>query len=229
MRPGHSKDTRPTASHDAKMGISPMRPRTTRPFQISDALVLVAATGLGLAGCRFWLSASKNGWDALWPTGAEPMPKRLWLAALGAIPISSILLLSWTAAVFWLRLRDPRPRRRQLWCQPGFLACVAAVYFFAWKCVGVGLLAAAEVLTASPTPLPKINYGDLVKELAFMLLSSHFAPQANVGAAVLLLWLVTWASGRCRPEPSWVDRSGRVLGAVWVCISLLAASGVWLG
>ncbi len=216
-----------------------MRTRTTRPFRISDALVLVAATGLGLAACRFWLGASKEGWGDLWPTPPEPLLKGLWIAALGAIPVSSILFLNWTAAVLLLRLRHPRPRRRLLWCQPGFLACIAAIFVVAWKSIGVGLFAATYVLTANPVQLSKINYGDLVEELASMLLISFFspqangpaafAPQANVGAAVLLLWLVTWASGRCRPEPSWVDRSGCVLGAIWVCTALLAASGVWMG
>src|SRR4051812_8974523 len=129
MSHGHSKDTRPTESHDAEMETRPMRTRTSRSFRISDALVLVAATGLGLAGCRSWISASDNPWGELWPTRAEPEPvlKGVWVAALGAIPVSSILLLSWTVAVFLLRLRVPRPRRRLLWCQPGFLACVAAV------------------------------------------------------------------------------------------------------
>lgn len=206
-----------------------MRTRTTRPFRISDALVLVAATGLGLAGCRFWLSASNDVWGDLWPTSAEPLLKGLWIAAFGAIPVSSILMLGWTAAVFSLRLRHPRPRRRLLWCQPGFLACVAAILVFAWKSTGVGFLAAASLLTANPVQLSKTNYGDLVDELALMLLFSFSSPQANVGAAVLLLWLVTWASGRCRPEPSWVDRSGRVLGALWVCTALLAASAMWMG
>jgi hypothetical protein len=212
-----------------------MQTRTTRCFRISDALVLVAATGLGLAGCRFWLSASERGLSDLWPTWPDPAigaissRSALWVAAVRAIPVSSILLLSWTAAVFLLRLRDPRPRRRLLWCQPGFLACVAAVFFFVWKIIGVGLLAAAEVLVESPARPTNIDYGDLAKELALMLFGYAFAPQANVGAAVLLVWLVTWASGRCRPEPSWVDRFGRVLGALWVCMSLLAATGLWLG
>jgi hypothetical protein len=72
MRPGDSKDTGPTESHDAEMGICPMRTRTTRLFRISDALVLVAATGFGLAGRRFWLWASQQGWGDLWPTPGEP-------------------------------------------------------------------------------------------------------------------------------------------------------------
>jgi hypothetical protein len=133
-----------------------MWPRMTRSFLISDALILVAATALGLTGCRFWLSASKMGWGDLWPAG-----EGLWLSALGAIPVASILLLSWTIAVCLLRLREPRPRRRQLWCQPGFLAGVAAIFGFAWKCAEVGLLAGADVMTASPAQLSKINYADM--------------------------------------------------------------------
>jgi hypothetical protein len=39
---------------------------------------------------------------------------RLWLVALAAIPVASILLLSWTTTVLLLRLRFPRPRRRHL-------------------------------------------------------------------------------------------------------------------
>jgi hypothetical protein len=42
--------------------------------------------------------------------------------------------------------------------------------------------------------------------------------------AILLVWLVTWASGRCRPVLSWIDRAGRVLGAAWVAITLLSRS-----
>ena len=132
--------------------------------------------------------------------------------------------MSWTTAILLLRLRAPRPRRRRLWCQPGFLACVAAVFVFAWKGVGLSLVVAAVVLTANPTL--EIDYGGLFIQLAFMQFSTHLAPLSNVGEAVLLVWLVTWASGRFRAELSWVDRSGRVLGAVWVCISLLAFSAM---
>jgi hypothetical protein len=201
-----------------------MPSQINRSFQIIDAIVLVAATGFGLAGCRFWLWASKTDWIDYWPAVNEPMLVSLWQAALMAIPIASIMLLSWTMAVLLLRLRGPRPSRRHLWCQPGFLACVAAFFVFAWKSVGVVLIAATVALSASPAQLSNLNYVDLVSELALRQLVPNFAPQGNVGAAVLLLWLVVWASGRCRPEPSWVDRSGRVLGAIWICVSLLEVS-----
>ena len=222
MKPGPLKDGRPDRSNIVEMEIKLMRPRTNRSFRISDALVLVAATGIGLAGCRFWFWASKSGWRDLLDTADNPLLIGLWIAALRAVPVLSILLLNWTTAVLLLRLRAPRPRRRHLWCQPGFLACVAAIFVFVWKGVALGLLVASTALTPSPTQHLKIDYGDLFIEIAFMQFSVHFAPQANVGAAVLLVWLVTWASGRCRPEPSWVDRSGRLLGVAWVGISLLA-------
>jgi hypothetical protein len=46
------------------------------------------------------------------------------------------------------------------------------------------------------------------------------AIETDVDSPVPLIWLVTWASGRCWPEPTSVDRTGRVLGAAWVCITL---------
>jgi hypothetical protein len=146
----------------------------------------------------------------------------LWISALGAIPLSSILLLSWTTAVLLLRLRAPRPRRRRLWSQPGFLAGVAAVLAIAWKGLGVGLLVVAELVMARPGLVSSIDYTGVLSTMLMLLLGPQIAPTpASIGGAVALVWLVTWAGGRCRPEPSWIDRSGRVLGAVWMCGSLL--------
>ncbi len=209
-----------------KKGNKLMRPQITRCFRISDALALVAATALGLAGCRLYFSPSDIGWGNLWHSRDSSVLVNLWMAVMGAIPAASMLLLSWTTAVLLLRLRTPRPRRRRLWCQPGFLACVAAVFVFAWKCIGIGILLADVLLSAGPAGLSGTDYETLGSELVLMLLSSQypFAPPATVGKAVLLVWLVTWASGRCRAERSWVDRCGRFLGAVWVCIGLLMAT-----
>lgn len=198
-----------------------VRPQTGRSFRISDALALVAATGLGLAGCRLWLSLSGYDLGDLFPTGDQPLVLGL-MTALWAVPGSLILLLSWTSATLLLRLRAPRPQRRHLWCQPGFLACVGAVFVFAWTSFGVGSSLALESLLMNPADLSRLTYDDLVRSFVLILLHKRQVPE-NVGGAVLLIWLVTWASGRCRPEPSWLDRSGRLLGVVWVCIALLEA------
>jgi hypothetical protein len=38
----------------------------------------------------------------------------------------------------------------------------------------------------------------------------------QVGSAVAVVWIVSWLSGIWRPEPSWIDRAGRILGAFWI-------------
>jgi hypothetical protein len=45
------------------------------------------------------------------------------------------------------------------------LACVAAVFVFTWKGVGIGILVAASALTASPARQSNTNDGGLVSEL----------------------------------------------------------------
>ena len=205
-----------------------MQLRIKRRFQITDAIVLVAATGCGLAGCRFWMWSSNIDLESFRPGENEPLLEAIWSIALGLVPIESIMLLCWTMAILLLRLRPARPRRRHLWCQPGFLACVAAIFVFAWKGAGASLYIAGQVLTANPAKLSRITFGQIVHDLAFMLISFPLDTQADVGAAILLIWLVTWAGGRCRPEPSWVDRSGRVLGAIWVCTTLFAVPAMYL-
>jgi hypothetical protein len=208
---------------DFNDGAQPMQPRITRPFRISDALVLVAATGLGLAGCRFWLSANKLSWGDLWPTRDLSLVEGLHVAAVSTTLVLSILILSWTVGILVLRLRATHPRRRHLWCQPGFLACVATVFCYAWNSVYVGLLLTVELLRSGPAPLSKVNYWDVALQFALMLHQPYFGRHGNVGGAILLVWLVTWAGGRCRPEPSWIDRAGRALGVAWMGISLIGA------
>ena len=55
----------------------------------------------------------------------------------------------------------------------------------------------------------------------FGVLTVSFA--SPCGPAVAAVWTVLALSGRWRPEGSWIDRLGRLLGATWILISLLAA------
>jgi hypothetical protein len=197
-----------------------MRRESSRPFRILDGVVLIAATGVGLAGWRFWFAVTDSGWDRLWPTGDLWKLERWLIAAQWAAPVASIMLLSWTGAVLLLRLGPGRPRRRRLWSQPGFLACVAVVLAFALKSVGVGFDTVRWFLTTSPARLSNVGYGAVAGQSALMVFSNHpVGSQAKAGQIILLFWLVIWAGGRCRPEPSWIDRSGRALGVAWVCLS----------
>src|SRR5690348_10699033 len=106
-----------------------MRPQERRRFRILDGLVLVAAMAVGFAGCRFWLSAVSDDEHGriLWLESDFPLAPGLWRAGVAWTYLLAFPLLSSTLAVLVLRLWPIRPRRRRLWCQPGFLACVAVV------------------------------------------------------------------------------------------------------
>ena len=47
-----------------------------------------------------------------------------------------------------------------------------------------------------------------------MILSLAWLP--SVGQAVIAPWLLLWLGGHWKPEPSWIDRLGRVLGWGWL-------------
>jgi hypothetical protein len=51
---------------------------------------------------------------------------------------------------------------------------------------------------------------------------SGFVYHIDVGFAVLGGWAVLVLSGRWRPEPSWIDRAGRIIGATWIGAVVLA-------
>ena len=42
--------------------------------------------------------------------------------------------------------------------------------------------------------------------------------RAEVGFAIAACWLVLIVGRRWRPEPSWIDRCGRALGAYWILL-----------
>jgi hypothetical protein len=216
-----------------KMGFA-MRLRINRRFQMTDAIFLVAATACGLAGCRFVMWSTRSGWDdILLAAKGERLLEASRIMALALIPIESIMLLSWTMAILLLRLRTARPRRQALFCQPGFLACVAAVFVFACKGAEAVLDHAADIWKAGPDMfhqsrnVPSFDY--ILSYILLCLFNFSSRLQVDISEAIVLIWLVVWAGGRCRPEPSWIDRSGRALGAIWVCTALVAVSAMAMG
>src|SRR3954452_21110363 len=179
-----------------------MMPRMPqRPFHLSDAILLVAATALGLALCRFLNAHSQVGWRDVWnafrsPDAANLSLAELWVVAREVARSASPLLLAWSASVLVSRLRGPRPRRRRLWCQPGFLACVAAMLAYGWRLLGFGLFVGPELAAAlrrSVTP----DVAGLAAELA-VLANYGVVGVADAGGAVALAWLGAGAGGRGR-------------------------------
>jgi hypothetical protein len=171
-----------------------------RTFTLLDAIVLVAATAVGFAWVR-------SRWDFETFEG----PKE-WL---GAVPeMLAPLLMTWTVAVVVLRLFPPRPLLRRLALQPGAAACGSVALTFTMKSLRYFVWAFAGS-RGIPWHLFR-NGSELVSELcdnAFVGGSYHYE--------VVAVWVLLFLSRRCRPEPSWIDRVGRVIGLIWLLL------GVW--
>jgi hypothetical protein len=167
------------------------RPRSRR-FGLADMMILIVALALGLAlaGPAFIIIA-----DAI-----RSVPRNHFQTLAGVVQFVRFLniivlnfLVCLIPASLILRLRRPRPPLRTLIHQPGFAACAAPV---------------AVVLATLP--------------LAFFAPSGLAGQVIEIGgqglavAAAPLAWLFLIATRRWNPEPSWIDRLGRVLGVLWM-------------
>lgn len=175
-------------------------PARCRPFTVLDAMVLVAATAVGLAGCLHLYGLRLPGCPSVL---ARELP----------------MLTSWTVALVGLRLRKPRPERRLMLSQPGAAACATVLLFLALTPV-VGVLSwGIKALLSAYTPLQPRGW---VWSGTLILLGS-----GTCGAVVAGAWLVLAVSGLRRPEPGWLDRLGRIAGVCWVAHLVIIAGLVF--
>ena len=200
-----------------------MPSRTPRPCTIADVVVLVAATTAALASCLSLARIRSFSWSE-WVNRASSRAGYPADVFQELIPYISILLLFWAAAIVALRCFISRPRRRILWSQPGFLACVAVLFAFVGHVSKVSFLLELNYLGMTRDDEPDINADPSAGEINRLLMDSRCSPFYLFGVAVLFAWFVLWAGGRCRMEPSWIDRAGRLVGATWVILSLFRAS-----
>lgn len=189
-----------------------------RNFLVVDALTLTAATAFGIAGTRHvwsrwgepWFWNLADGWSV------SATFRRLWIAIALLLPG----LAAWTAAVLALRLVAPRPPLRRIALQPGAAACGVALMVLTAEIVGGA--ASLMAFEASRGYLGHTwRLSGFASWVHTRVLLTGLGP---IGFAVLAAWAVLWLSRRVRPEPSWVDRTGRALGACWVA----AALAFWL-
>lgn len=205
-----------------------MSPTIERRFTLMDAISLVAATAFGLVGLRASagslselgeelresissFGSPANGW-AIWS----------WVIYSGYGFFTTALFpfcWAWTLAVLILRLRRPRPQLRNLACQPGAMACIAAAITLAPALVGLLflLLGGADSAHRVDYDAPGFQRGLAV---FFILLP------ALSGFSVLGAWTTLFLSGQYRAEPTWTDRAGRVLGVYWIGTILLPLWGL---
>ncbi|MFO0954348.1 MAG: hypothetical protein U0835_24955 [Isosphaeraceae bacterium] len=127
------------------------------------------------------------------------------------------VLMTWTVAVVLLRLMPPRPPMRRLFLQPGAAACGAVAIGFAVECVSYLALSFAR-MRRFPWVLFQAG-GGVGPELI-----SNTLAGASYHLLVTAAWVMLFLGRRCHPEPSWIDRAGRVIGVFWV----LLAFWTWL-
>jgi hypothetical protein len=171
-----------------------------RTFKIADAMILIAASAIGLFLARKKLSP---GFEPF-PRSAELIPNVVsaWAALL--IPGLEVV----TSAVALLSLRHPKPPLKRLTLRPGFVACGTAAVILAIGVAVQGLyLGVGAVLrhwSGGWVPYQYAGPG---------FLGSHVS---QISYAVAVCWAMMAAGGRWRPDPGWVDRLGRGFGFVWV-------------
>jgi hypothetical protein len=193
---------------------------TPRKFQLSDAIILVTSTAVGLAIFRPYRAVTPVYWIP--PFGFAP-PFIGWVNGLwSCLVLASPFAMAWTLAILGLRLRRPRPRWRRLVRQPGFIAGLMAALVLAFRLSGFatmqwrvgsdpGLAVWSARVTRPSGCIVAGNFGYLSFD------TDHFlGTMAMIGFAVVASWMLMLASGRWRPERSWIDRAARTLGWFWI-------------
>ncbi|HEY2158001.1 MAG TPA: hypothetical protein VGH33_20400 [Isosphaeraceae bacterium] len=196
----------------------------TRPrrFTLADAIVLVAATAAGLALVREWVQmASPTPPIFHYDTGSMARGPLCGLAPLTRwVVLGWPLVAMWTLTLVVLRFRRPRPRARRLFAPPGVAACLVAAVVLMLEAT---YTASLSVPSFFKIPLPTTAAGRAAdgrwRQMTYWTI--HAAVENSVGFAVAAWWVTLALSRRWRPERSWIDRAGLVVGVLWIILVLL--------
>ena len=175
-----------------------------RRFRVSDAMILIAVMAVGLALMRRfspeeYLIPYQPGLDVMNQDPTAQLSPKLWAnwalttiihRSCYAYPLVGIM----TLAVLALRFRHPRPRLGRLMRQPGTVAGLAAA-------TGLGTAVCEQILFSLKSNIYTYD--------------PYFLPWYVIGHAVGTSWIILALGGRWRPESSWIDRAGCVLGVLW--------------
>ena len=154
-------------------------------------MILIASTAIGFALARATIPSIYS------DPGSAGIHARLLTGP------STCLVSAWAMALVVLRLRRPRPYRRRLVRQPGFVACTASL---------VGLLLGS----VCGRIYFGITYYNLHGYNSFR--SDDYWSWAIRPAGLVVLGASAglWLAGRSLPERSWIDRMGRAIGVFWI-------------
>jgi hypothetical protein len=186
-----------------------------RPFSLLDAMVLVAATAVGLGAARGMHDILRDATDMDTPRLADPVGRSLLEAARWSA-LGYPLIVAWTLALVLLLFlsRRFRPSFKSLLERPGPTACAAAAMALAIQTINVITLAVV-LMANNGTVFPS------AVTARFLVLAVTPYLGVNLGMprlAVTVAWTGLALSGRWQPEPNWLDRAGRLIGLAWVVL-----------
>jgi hypothetical protein len=185
---------------------------TDRRFTLVDGMVLIAATAVGLGAMRARFGDLSPILDMVSNVASLK-------AAFGLVVELTYfgfpLFATWTVALLILRLRAPRPSRRRLACQPGAMALASTTLVVVLRLLEYAVVALVTIVLGAwdwswPVVSRAINglYANMTEAVS------------SPGLAVAAAWLTLIVGGRWRPEPSWIDRAGRLVGLAWLLLLL---------
>jgi hypothetical protein len=167
-----------------------------RRFDLLDLMGLVAAVALGISTPVELPGSARpvHSWRSWWKDGGAPI----------GLAVSIVLVLA-----------QFRPRRRvlgRLTRRPGFTAALATLA----SCGVLILGQLGQFLETWARMGPRNAYRaiTLTRQIGWGL-------SMNAGGAVAAVWTALALGGRWRPERSWPDRLGLVLGLYWICRPLV--------
>jgi hypothetical protein len=183
-----------------------MRETPYRRFNLGDAMVMIAAMTPGLVLIRVGVRLGLFEVGKLTETGGRPSTLARQLVEIFNVG-GGCVLAGLVPAVLILGFYRARPPRREAARGPGLVACLVAVAASILPLVWF----AGTVLVERRLPYPHFS-------VAFNNVFARWIFAA--GPMVLGAWLALAFQGRWRPNRTWTDRAGCVLGACFVLIYL---------
>jgi hypothetical protein len=172
----------------------PEPPSQCRKATLGDGLILIAAIAVSFAVTRSVLQDPLLRWYLLDKISRVGVVHRL----------VTYVALIFTLSYFAIRLRRPRPPLREIFRQPGMIACSA-----------VGVSIAFGFLLLLPR-LVTILFGSVYPQTPLSQIVGFTVSNMLFAHAIAGAWLTLWLSGSWKAEAGWIDWLGRVLGCFWI-------------
>jgi hypothetical protein len=174
--------------------------RSAPKSRLGQLMLLIAAVAIGIVGMRNCDTEMR----------VMQIDRR---HIVNWIVLPSPLLMSLATTLMLAGLLPPRSPLHDLCRRPGFTAC--------WVTTLVMTIGAVVMLVTNPVKIT--SFDGLIRCFSF----GYFWPTTGrIGIGVLIAWTTLALTGCWRPEPSWIDRAGRVLGVAWI-IAFVAGEFAW--